>query len=41
MACLIPGSHLEIVPGVGHMLPYEEPELVTRFVTQALAGARG
>jgi pimeloyl-ACP methyl ester carboxylesterase len=32
----IPGARVEIVPGAGHMLPYEQPEAFARAVTAFL-----
>jgi pimeloyl-ACP methyl ester carboxylesterase len=34
---LIPGSRLEIVPGAGHFLPIERPELIDRLLRDFLA----
>jgi pimeloyl-ACP methyl ester carboxylesterase len=35
MVSLIPGAQLEVVPDAGHMLTYEAPDLVARFIRQA------
>ena len=37
LAELIPGARLEIVPDRGHLLVWEDPETVTRLVTEFLA----
>ena len=34
---LMPGSRLEIVPGAGHFLPFERPELLDRLLRDFLA----
>jgi pimeloyl-ACP methyl ester carboxylesterase len=37
----VPGAHLVEVPGGGHMLPYEEPDLLAEIVVAATAIQRG
>jgi pimeloyl-ACP methyl ester carboxylesterase len=41
IASLIPGAQLEVLPGVGHMFWWEQPERSAELVrAHALAGAR-
>jgi pimeloyl-ACP methyl ester carboxylesterase len=35
IAAAIPGARLVEVPGAGHMLPYEEPDLLTALILEA------
>src|SRR5688572_24952410 len=37
---LIPGSRLEVVPGAGHFLPIERPELIDRLLRDFVATTR-
>jgi pimeloyl-ACP methyl ester carboxylesterase len=37
---LIPGSRLEIVPGAGHFLPFERPELLDRLLRDFVSTTR-
>jgi len=39
IAASIPGAHLEIIPGAGHMAPVEAPEAVTAALARWLAMA--
>jgi pimeloyl-ACP methyl ester carboxylesterase len=34
---LMPGSRLEVVPGAGHFLPIERPELLDRLLRDFMA----
>jgi pimeloyl-ACP methyl ester carboxylesterase len=36
LAEAIPTAHLQIVPGCGHMLPQERPDLVTAAIRRLL-----
>jgi non-heme chloroperoxidase len=38
LAAAIPGAHLIEVPGAGHMLPYEEPDLLAEIIVSAAEG---
>ena len=40
LAATIPGSHLEVLPGFGHMLPYEAPDAVADAVLAHVGTAR-
>lgn len=40
MADAIPGARLTVVPGTGHMLPMERPEVVTALLAKLVAAAR-
>jgi pimeloyl-ACP methyl ester carboxylesterase len=35
MAAAIPGARLEIIPGLGHMLPFECPDRLVELITAA------
>lgn len=35
IADLIPGARIEMLPGLGHMLPWEAPDQITDFIVQA------
>lgn len=41
LARTIPGSHLEVLAGLGHMLPYEAPDAVAEAVLARTADRRG
>lgn len=41
LARLVPGAHLEVVPGAGHIVPASDPECVRRALVRARAMARG
>jgi len=41
MAELIPGSELVIMPGTGHLAPFEQPDEFTRIMLEFLASERG
>ena len=38
LAAAIPGARLVEVPGAGHMLPYEEPDLLAELIGSAAEG---
>ncbi|MGL6110330.1 MAG: alpha/beta fold hydrolase, partial [Rubrivivax sp.] len=38
MAALIPGARLELLPGCGHLLTWEQPERVNALLIDWLAG---
>jgi pimeloyl-ACP methyl ester carboxylesterase len=40
IAAAIPGARLVVVPGAGHMLPYEEPDLLAGIMVDAAAATR-
>jgi len=40
MAEAIPGARLTVVPGTGHMLPMERPQVATALLTRLVAAAR-
>ena len=40
LAARIPGAHLELVPGVGHLLPHDRPEAVAAAVDRVTYTAR-
>jgi pimeloyl-ACP methyl ester carboxylesterase len=37
LAAAIPGARLVEVPGAGHMLPFEEPDLLAELILAAAA----
>lgn len=41
LAAAIPGAHLVEVPGAGHMLPYEEPDVLAEIIISAGADEGG
>ena len=40
LADAIPGARLTVVPGTGHMLPMERPQVITALLTKLVAAAR-
>jgi pimeloyl-ACP methyl ester carboxylesterase len=40
MAADIPGARLEVLPGAGHMLPFEAPDVVVRAIREIHEGAQ-
>jgi pimeloyl-ACP methyl ester carboxylesterase len=39
LAKLIPRSELQVIPGAGHMLPFEAPEVVNKHLSAFLQRA--